>query len=73
MKSESIITLPADRPMLYSVASAATALSVAARTIRNYIDQGNIPALRVGARVLIRREDLEAFIDSLPRNKPRKE
>jgi excisionase family DNA binding protein len=32
------------------------------QTVRNWIDQGSLPALRVGRRVRIRRSDFEAVL-----------
>ena len=33
------------------------------QTVRNWIDQGSLPALRVGRRVRIRRSDLERLLE----------
>ena len=33
------------------------------QTVRNWIDQGSLPALRVGRRVRIRRSDLERKLE----------
>ena len=33
------------------------------QTVRNWIDQGRLPALRVGRRVRIRRSDLERVLE----------
>jgi excisionase family DNA binding protein len=36
-------------------------LKVNQMTVRNWIDQGSLPAVRVGRRVRIRREDFDVF------------
>jgi excisionase family DNA binding protein len=43
------------------------------QTVRNWIDRGELPALHVGRRVRIRREDFDAMIEagySGPRRPP---
>ncbi len=46
-----------------TVAEVATELKVNEQTIRNWIDRGELPAVRVGSRrVRVRRPDLEAFV-----------
>jgi excisionase family DNA binding protein len=42
-----------------TVAEVAELLKLNQQTVRNWIDQGSLPALRVGRRVRIRRSDLE--------------
>jgi excisionase family DNA binding protein len=42
-----------------TVAEVAEMLKLNQQTVRNWIDQGSLPALRVGRRVRIRRSDLE--------------
>jgi excisionase family DNA binding protein len=42
---------------------AATMLGVRARTVRDLIDAGRLPAYRVGRVIKVRLEDLEAFLD----------
>jgi excisionase family DNA binding protein len=45
-----------------TVAEVATELKVNEQTVRNWIDRGELPAVRVGSRrVRVRRPDLEAF------------
>ena len=46
-----------------TVAEVAEMLKLNQQTIRNWIDQGSLPALRVGRRVRIRRSDLERVLD----------
>jgi excisionase family DNA binding protein len=46
-----------------TVAEVAEMLKLNQQTVRNWIDQGSLPALRVGRRVRIRRSDLERLLD----------
>ena len=46
-----------------TVAEVATLLKLNQQTVRNWIDQGSLPAVRVGRRVRIRRSDLERVIE----------
>jgi excisionase family DNA binding protein len=45
-----------------TVAEVAEMLKLNQQTVRNWIDQGRLPALRVGRRVRIRRSDLEKVL-----------
>jgi excisionase family DNA binding protein len=45
-----------------TVAEVAEMLKLNQQTVRNWIDQGALPALRVGRRVRIRRSDLERML-----------
>jgi excisionase family DNA binding protein len=45
-----------------TVAEVAELLKLNQQTVRNWIDQGSLPALRVGRRVRIRRSDLERLL-----------
>jgi excisionase family DNA binding protein len=45
-----------------TVAEVAGILKLNQQTVRNWIDQGSLPALRVGRRVRIRRSDFEAVL-----------
>ena len=47
-----------------TVAEVAELLKLNQQTVRNWIDQGSLPALRVGRRVRIRRADLERMLES---------
>src|SRR6201996_5623596 len=47
-----------------TVAEVAELLKLNQQTIRNWIDAGSLPAIRVGRRVRIKREDLDAIIDA---------
>lgn len=46
-----------------TVAEVAELLRLNQQTVRNWIDQGSLPALRVGRRVRIRRSDLERVLE----------
>jgi excisionase family DNA binding protein len=56
--------MPADsRDEFLTVAEVAELLRLNQQTVRNWIDRGSLPAIRVGARrVRIRRADLDAFL-----------
>lgn len=56
-----LVILPRmDAPDVLTVKQAAALLQVTERTIRNYIESGLLPALRMGPRLIrIRRADLE--------------
>jgi len=45
-----------------TVAEVAGLLKLNQQTVRNWIDQGSLPALKVGRRVRIRRSDLEQVL-----------
>jgi excisionase family DNA binding protein len=46
-----------------TVAEVAAMLKLNQQTVRNWIDQGSLPALRLGRRVRIRRSDLERVLE----------
>src|SRR5437016_7906880 len=46
-----------------TVAEVAEMLKLNPQTVRNWIDQGSLPALRVGRRVRIKRSDLERMLE----------
>lgn len=46
-----------------TVAEVAEPLKLNQQTVRNWIDQCSLPALKVGRRVRIRSVDLEAFVE----------
>src|ERR1700734_3516456 len=46
-----------------TVAEVAGMLKLNQQTVRNWIDQGSLPALRVGRRVRIRRSDFEKLVE----------
>lgn len=47
---------------LYSVDQVARRLGLHVRTVRNYVRDGRLKAIRIGKRYRIAREDLEAFM-----------
>lgn len=46
-----------------TVAEVATLLKLNQQTVRNWIDQGSLPAIRIGRRVRIKRSDLDQLIE----------
>jgi excisionase family DNA binding protein len=46
-----------------TVADIARILKLNQQTVRNWIDQGTLPALRVGRRVRVRRSYFDAFVE----------
>src|SRR3982074_121827 len=46
-----------------TVAEVAEMLKLNQQTVRNWIDQGSLPALRVGRRVRIKRSDFERVLE----------
>jgi excisionase family DNA binding protein len=46
-----------------TVAEVAEMLKLNQQTVRNWIDQGSLPAVRVGRRVRILRSDLERLVE----------
>jgi len=46
-----------------TVAEVAELLKLNQQTVRNWIDAGSLPAIRVGRRVRIRRADLDRILD----------
>ena len=46
-----------------TVAEVAGILKLNQQTVRNWIDQGSLPALRIGRRVRIRRSDFERILE----------
>jgi excisionase family DNA binding protein len=56
--------VPADSEESYlTVAEVAATLKLNQQTVRNWIDQGSLPALRVGRRVRIKRSDFERILE----------
>ena len=47
-----------------TVAEVAETLKLNQQTVRNWIDQGSLPALRIGRRVRIRRSDFDRLIEA---------
>ncbi len=46
-----------------TVADVAALLQLNQQTVRNWIDQGKLPAVRVGRRVRIKRSDLDRVVE----------
>ena len=53
--------------LAFSVAEVADHLHVSTDTIIRQIRSGELPAKKLGSRVLILAEDLKVFLDGLPR------
>ncbi|HWD65292.1 MAG TPA: helix-turn-helix domain-containing protein [Solirubrobacteraceae bacterium] len=51
-----------------TVAEVADQFKVNQQTVRNWIDQGRLPAVRVGRRVRIRRSDFDRILDGSERS-----
>jgi excisionase family DNA binding protein len=47
-----------------TVDEVAGSLQITPQTVRNWLDQGRIPSLRIGRRVRILRSDFQRFVDS---------
>jgi excisionase family DNA binding protein len=60
-----------DGKLAYGVDEAAQALGVSFTQVRGWIREGKLRALRVGRRVLIRREVLEEFLRDLEEGRVR--
>ena len=52
--------------LLLNVREVAAALGVSVRTVHRMIDDGRLPAVRLGGSVKVRPADLRAFVQSLP-------
>lgn len=51
-------------PLVYNVPQAAQALQVHPMTVRNLVKRGELPAVRIGDRVMIARDALLEFVGS---------
>jgi excisionase family DNA binding protein len=60
------VPAPIVQPLVLSKAQTARALCLSVRTIHNMIMRGDLPALRIGGRVVVRADALQAFLDSRP-------
>lgn len=49
---------------LLTVAEIAAALKMNQQTIRNWIDSGYLPAIRIGRRVRVKRSDFDALLEA---------
>lgn len=54
----------AESEELLTVAEVAATLKMNQQTIRNWIDSGFLPAIRIGRRVRIKRSDFEALLEA---------
>jgi excisionase family DNA binding protein len=59
---DAIVPQPDLDDSFLTVAEVADVLKLNQQTVRNWIDQGTLPALRVGRRVRIRRSDFERIL-----------
>jgi excisionase family DNA binding protein len=50
-------------PTLLTVPQVAAEFQVTAQTIRNWIDHGTLPAVRVGRAFRVRRQDVDALLE----------
>jgi excisionase family DNA binding protein len=57
-------------PIALGTADAARTLGIGKTKLFALIASGDLPAIRLGGKTLIRRVDLEAFADALPRRAP---
>jgi excisionase family DNA binding protein len=57
------LQIPEPDESFLTVAEVAAMLKLNQQTVRNWIDQGSLPALRVGRRVRIRRSDLDRVLE----------
>ena len=55
--------IPRSEESFLTVAEVAELLKLNQQTVRNWIDQGTLPALKVGRRVRIKRSDLERMLE----------
>lgn len=55
-----------NRPILVSIPRAARLTDLSESTVERMVADGHLATVRVGARVLIRRTDLEAWAEGLP-------
>ena len=55
--------MTADGGEFLTVADIARILKLNQQTVRNWIDQGSLPALRVGRRVRVRRSDFDTLLE----------
>ncbi len=57
---------PTSTDQLLTVAEIAATLRMNQQTIRNWIEAGTLPAIRIGRRVRIRRADFNALVSAHP-------
>lgn len=59
-----MIDQPIER-VAYGLAEAATAIGIGVTAFREIVDRREIKTFRVGRRVLVRKTDLQAYVDKL--------
>jgi excisionase family DNA binding protein len=57
-------TAPTLKDLTYTVEEASERLSLPIRTVYVYVQQGLIPAIRLGRRIRIRRDTVDAILGS---------
>ncbi len=57
------MSYPDSEETYLTVAEVAETLKLNQQTVRNWIEQGSLPALRVGRRVRIKRSDFQRIVD----------
>ncbi len=63
---KSIFTETQANRLAFSLADAASAIGVGKSTLHELIATGKLPVRKLGHRSLVLREDLEAYVQSLP-------
>lgn len=61
-----------DEPLAYPVTVAAEKVGVSAKTLSRAIAKGDLLARYVGTKPVIERDELQAWLQSLPTEKPRR-
>lgn len=54
--------VPLPQPVAFTRRQSAAYISVCDRTIDRLVSEGKLPIVKIGAKVLIRKEDLDAFL-----------
>jgi excisionase family DNA binding protein len=65
-RTNSAAQTPTSADQLLTVAEVAAILRMNQQTIRNWIDAGTLPAIRIGRGVRIRRADFNALVNARP-------
>lgn len=58
-------------PIAYALTDAAAAVGLSERTVRDAIRRGDLAVRYAGRKVLIRADDLDAWVDAMPSDRPR--
>jgi excisionase family DNA binding protein len=56
----------ASQLLAYRIEDAAAAIGISRSTMYEFVKDGRIPARKIGSRTVIRRRDLEAFLEAAP-------